>query len=195
MSDRITLSSSTAASTNRFVTSVIMKVGAYTLANTTATHGAGFLVTVGLTTNGAADTLGTIAVVGVDLAGKTVTETITPAAGATTTGTQIFRKLTSVTGAGWVSDGTPDNIIVGQAVDAYVMGTGGTLRGVFINTTSATAIVLTDSVGQVASLAASIAVGQYLAGVPIYGYLKVTHTSTSNYLIWTTGTQPALETS
>ena len=43
---RTNLSSSTAAVTNRFVTSTNMKVGAYTLANTSAAWSGGFTVTV-----------------------------------------------------------------------------------------------------------------------------------------------------
>jgi hypothetical protein len=188
------LSATTAAVTNRFVTSVSMKVGAYTLANTTAAHGAGFLVTVTHTAVDAADTLGTIVVVGKDLAGQAATETLTPTGSGTTTGTTIFRSLTSVTGAGWVIAGGNDTIIVGQAADAYIMGSGGELFAVVVNATTATSIALADSAGTFATLKASIGENTYYYQAAISGYLKVTHAGTSNYTVLHTPTIPTYVT-
>jgi hypothetical protein len=92
----------TAAVANRFVTSTNMKVGAYTLANTTPVwSGAGFVTVTHTEVGGGVDTLGTIVVVGVDLSGQTRTDTITPVNGTTATGVIPFRTITSVTGVGW----------------------------------------------------------------------------------------------
>jgi len=65
---------------------------------------------------GTEDTNGTIVVVGKDLAGNTITETLTPDAGKTVAGAKAFAEITSITGAGWVidgSEGTADKITVG----------------------------------------------------------------------------------
>jgi len=98
-----------------FVASVDMKVGAYTLAHTAPDVGARN-VTVTQTATGTEDTNGTIVVVGKDLAGNVITETLTPNAGATVAGGKCFATITSITGAGWVIDGvegTKDKIRVG----------------------------------------------------------------------------------
>ena len=98
-----------------YVASVDMKVGAYTLAKTAPDVGARN-VTVTQTAVDAEDTNGTIVVVGKDLAGNTITETLTPKAGETVAGTKAFAEITSITGAGWAVDaidGTKDKITVG----------------------------------------------------------------------------------
>ena len=98
-----------------FVASVDMKVGAYTLAHTAPDVGARN-VTVTQTATGTEDTNGTIVVVGKDLAGNEITETLTPNAGATVAGAKAFASITSITGVGWVidgSEGTEDKITVG----------------------------------------------------------------------------------
>ncbi len=95
-----------------FVTSVNMKVGAYTLAHTAPDCGARN-VTVSQTAVGAEDTNGTIVVVGTDLAGNAITETITPNGGATVAGAKCFATITSVTGAGWVIGEGNDTVTVG----------------------------------------------------------------------------------
>lgn len=182
---------SSAAVANRFVTSTAMKVGTYTLANSAAVHGAGFLVTVTHTTVATGtDTLGTITVVGINLAGQPATDTITPVADNTATGTVIFRSVTSVTGAGWVIAGGNDTLTVGHAAGAYAMGSSGDLFAIVINTTSASTITLEDAAGAIATLKASIAEGTYYFQCTVAGYLKVTHTSTSNYTLLHTGTMP-----
>ena len=98
-----------------YVVSADMKVGAYTLAHTAPDVGARN-VTVTQTAVGTEDTNGTIVVVGKDLAGNTITETITPNDGETVAGTKAFAEITSITGAGWAVDaaeGTKDKITVG----------------------------------------------------------------------------------
>lgn len=104
------------ADVDRFVTSTNMKVGAYTLAQTTPTDGLARNVTVTVTAGATADTMGTVTVVGKNLLDETITETITPVAGSTVAGTKAFKSITSVTGAGWAIDGvegTNDTITVG----------------------------------------------------------------------------------
>ena len=98
-----------------FVTSADMKVGAYTLAKTAPDVGARN-VTVTQTATDAEDTNGTIVVVGKDLAGNAITETLTPNAGDTVAGTKAFAEITSITGVGWAVDGSgavADKITVG----------------------------------------------------------------------------------
>jgi len=98
-----------------YVVSADMKVGAYTLAHTAPDVGARN-VTVTQTAVDAEDTNGTIVVVGKDLAGNTITETLTPNAGETVAGTKAFAEITSITGVGWAidaSEGKADKITVG----------------------------------------------------------------------------------
>lgn len=95
-----------------YVASVDMKVGAYTLAHTAPDVGARN-VTVTQTAVDAEDTNGTIVVVGTDLAGNVISETLTPNAGETVAGTKAFATITSITGAGWVTGGGADKITVG----------------------------------------------------------------------------------
>lgn len=100
-----------AAADNYVVTQTDMKVGAYTLAHTTLD--AARNVTVTHTATSTVDTLGTVAVVGTDIYGNEITETITPSNGTTVQGVKAFKTITSVTGAGWeVADGA-DKIKVG----------------------------------------------------------------------------------
>ena len=98
-----------------YVVSADMKVGAYTLAKTAPDVGARN-VTVTQTATNTEDTNGTIVVVGKDLAGNTITETLTPNAGETVAGTKAFAEITSITGAGWevdAAEGKADKITVG----------------------------------------------------------------------------------
>ena len=188
------LAASTAAVTNRFVTSTNMIVGAYTLANTTPTWAGGCFVTITHTANGAADTLGTIAVVGVDLAGNVGrTESITPIGSGTATGTIAFRTITSITGVGWVINAGNDTIVAGVAAGSIVCGTSGRLEAVVVNATAAATIVLSDSTGTIATLAASIANGHYIygqSGVDFTGFLKVALTSTNDITVVHSKTAP-----
>jgi Ca2+-binding RTX toxin-like protein len=87
-----------------------MKVGTYTIAhqpdvprNITVTH----------TAVGAADTLGTITVLGTDRDNKVISEVITPLAGTVASGVRAFKTITSITGAGWVIGAGNDTITIG----------------------------------------------------------------------------------
>jgi len=97
-----------------------MKVGAYTLAATTMPE-AGIarklLITV-TQVGGVNDTMGTLAIVGTDLAGSALSETIAPVAASTATTLNAFKAVTSITGASWVRDagaGTEDTITIGTS--------------------------------------------------------------------------------
>jgi hypothetical protein len=99
---------------NRLVTSANMKVGAYTVANGgVAADGNPFVVSLTHTTATGADTLGTVTVTGTDLVGATVRETLTPVADAMVVGSQVFKTVTEVVGAGWVINGGNDTLVVG----------------------------------------------------------------------------------
>lgn len=95
---------------DRIVTSANMKVGAYTIA---AQPDVPRNITVTQTAVDAEDTNGTVVIVGTDIAGNVITETLTPNAGATVAGAKAFKTITSVTGAGWVIGGGNDTITVG----------------------------------------------------------------------------------
>jgi hypothetical protein len=176
------LSASTAAVTNRFVTTTNMKVGEYTLANATAAHGAGFKVTATITAVTGNDTPGTLVVVGIGMDGQPLTETITLAAGTGGNGSKIFRSLTSVTGAGWVINVGNDTIVVGNAADAYITDGPSELYAVVVNSTTATSIALATAGPAVGTLKASIAENTYYYQC-VVSTLRVTHAGTSNYTI------------
>lgn len=101
------------AVTARYVTTASMKVGAYIIANPAPVGGGARNLTVFHTINGGLDTLGTLDIVGTDLADAVLTETITPSNGATVQGLRAFKTVVSVTGVGWVDNGGADTIIVG----------------------------------------------------------------------------------
>ena len=101
------------ADPDKIVTTVDMKVGAYTIA---AQPDVPRNITVTSTAVGTADTMGTIAVVGTDVNDQPISEVITPVSGSLVAGLKAFKTVVSVTGAGWVIDaveGTKDTIIVG----------------------------------------------------------------------------------
>lgn len=192
------IAATTAAVTNRIVASANMKVGAYTVANASPVWQGGALITVTHTqVGGVTDTLGTIVVVGKDLTGTTITETITPLESTVATGTKIFRSVTSVTGAGWVIDTTADTIVVGVAADSYAVGSGGTIGGILVNNSVAAAIVISDARGTIVTVPASQAAGTYynLNGVDFSGYLKIATTSTNNVTVFHSTTFPSFATS
>jgi len=98
---------------DRIVTSTDMKVGAYAIA---AQPDVPRNITVTQTAGDTEDTNGTIVIVGTDIAGNAITETLTPNAGETVAGAKAFKTVTSVTGVGWVIDAaekTKDTITVG----------------------------------------------------------------------------------
>ena len=103
-----------AADTNYIVEIADMKVGAYVLAHQpdvcrrlSVTHA---------TVVAGTDTLGTLTFVGTDYNGYTISEVVTPLADAVAYTVQAFKTLASITGAGWVTAGGADTIIIG--VDA-----------------------------------------------------------------------------
>ena len=101
------------ADPDRIVTTVDMKVGAYTIA---AQPDVPRNITVTSTAVGTADTMGTITAVGTDADDQPLTEVLTPISGSLVVGAKAFKTVASVTGAGWVIDaveGTKDTIIVG----------------------------------------------------------------------------------
>ena len=184
----------TAAVANRFVTSVNMANGTYTLANTTPVWSGACLVTVTHTAVTGNDTLGTITVVGTDLSGQTRTDVITPLAGTVATGSVPFRTITSATQAGWVINVGNDTIVIGCAAGNIACGSQGTLQGVLVNNTVATAFSVADATRTILTVPASQAAGTFYEfgdGVDFGGHLKVLTTSTNDVTVFHTGTSPA----
>lgn len=186
----------TAAVANRIVTSASMKVGTYTIANASPVWSGGAFITITHTAVDAADTLGTITIVGTNLAGQTISETITPLSGTVATSTKVFRTVTSATGAGWVINGGNDTITIGVAAGNIACGTGGTLGGVLVNNSVAAAITISHAGGTIITVPASQAAGTYynLGGVNFNGYLKVATTSTNDVTVFHTPTVPSYAT-
>jgi hypothetical protein len=186
---RMHLAAATAAATNRFVVSANMKVGAYALANAGAqpTEGARHVTVTHTQVGGVTDTLGTITVVGKDLAGNTITESITPLDGTIATGVKWFASVISVTGVGWVVDTTADTIVVGCTAAAIAVEGSGVLHGVAVNTTAAGAVTIADQAGTIAVLKASIAEGLYLFDVAFSGYLSITAAAASDLTVLHSG--------
>jgi hypothetical protein len=99
-----------------FVVSVDMKVGEYTLAKTVMPGNVARNIIVTQTKTDTEDTNGTIVIVGTDLAGNAITETLTPKDGTVVAGAKCFRAITSMTGVGWAVDavqGTKDKVKIG----------------------------------------------------------------------------------
>jgi hypothetical protein len=175
----------TAAVANRIVTSTNMKVGAYTIANATPVWGGAALITVTHTeVGGGVDTLGTIVVVGTDLNGQVITDTITPVT------------VTSVTGVGWVIGTGNDTITVGVAAGNIVCTTGGSIGGILVNNAVAATIVVSDARGTIVTVPASQAAGTFynLNGVDFSGFLKVATTSTNDVTVFHTTSFPTYAT-
>lgn len=180
------LNAANAAVTNRFVVSVNMANGAYTLANSTPSWSAGACtLTATITANTGNDTPGTLTVVGTGINGQPVTETITLVAAGTANGVVPFKTITSITQAGWVINGGNDTIIVGQAAGQIVASGSGKLYAVVVNTTAAAAVVLADQARTIATLKVSIAEGHYIygPGLDFAGFLRVTLTSTNDITV------------
>jgi hypothetical protein len=179
------IAATTAAVANRIVASANMKVGTYTIANASPVWAGGAFITVTHTqVGGVTDTLGTIAIVGKDLFGNAISETITPLDGTVATSTKVFRSVTSATGAGWVVDTTADTIVIGVAAGSIAATGGGTVCGAVVNNSVAAAITLSDSSGTIATIPASAAAGlEYRYDVPWSGYLKIATTSTNDVTV------------
>ncbi len=105
---------------DRFVVNTNMKVGAYTVAVGTMPEAAiarKLLITV-TQVGGVNDTMGTLAIVGTDIAGNALSETIAPTAAGAVETLNAFKTVTSITGAGWVRDagaGSEDTIKIGTS--------------------------------------------------------------------------------
>ena len=176
------IAATTAAVADRIVTSANMKVGAYTIANASPVWAGGALITVTHSqVGGVTDTLGTIVLVGKDLHGQALTETITPLDGTVATGTKVFRSITTATGVGWVINTGNDTITIGVAAGSYAAVRGGLLHSVIVNNSVAATIVLSDSSGTLFTIPASQAAGtEYLYNIPYSGFLKIATTSTND---------------
>jgi hypothetical protein len=185
---------STAAVTNRFVTSVNMANGAYTIANASPTWSGGCLVTATVTANTGNDTVGTLALVGTGLDGRPLTETLTLVAAGTATSSKVFRTITSATQAGWVINGGNDTIVVGCAAGNVAVGSTGKLFGVLINNTVAAAATVSDASRTIITIPASQAAGTFYEfaddGVDFGGRLTVSTTSTNDITVFHSGTLP-----
>lgn len=183
---------------DRWVASANMKVGLYTLLNSGAnpTPGTARKVTLVRTVNGAADTPGTIDIVGKNLAGQVITESMVPGAnGITVTSTNWFASITSVTGVGWVIAEANDTIVVGIDGNYLIVAEGtGVLHGLTINTTAAGSITIADAKGTIGVLPANAAVGQYLYGAPYSGYLRVELVAASDVTVVHSGSLPTYAT-
>jgi hypothetical protein len=168
-----------------------MKVGALTL-TATLTPGTGArLVTCTRTVDGAADTPGTLVVVGKNLANQTITETIAVGAhGILVTGTKLFASITTITGAGWVIAGNNDTIIVGMAAEHFIAEGAGVLKGILITEAVASAINVMDGAKTLAIFPASMAIGYYELNVNYGGGLRVEPQGNSKISIIHTPSMP-----
>lgn len=180
------INAATAAVANRFVASVNMANGAYTVANASPAYPGGTRIVATITANTGNDTPGTITVVGTGINGQPLTEVITLVAAGTATGVQVFRTVTSITQAGWAINGGNDTIVVGCEAGSLVAVGPGKLWAVVVNATAAAAVVIADANGTIATLKASIAENTYpfgQTGVDFTGWLRVTTTSTNDITV------------
>jgi len=180
-----TIAAAPAASANGYKTSVDMANGAYALDALVPTFGARH-VTMTRTVVNAADTPGTITVVGKSPSGEVITEVITPGAhGVLVTGTKFFASLVSATQAGWVlGAAAADTIVIGWDAQNAVTAGSGTLHAIVINTTAAGAITVADSKGIIATIPSNVAVGTfYEYDVEFSGYLRVEPAAASNITV------------
>ncbi len=183
---------STAAVTNRFVVSVNMANGAYTVANPSPTWSGGCLVTATITGVAGNDTPGTATIVGTGINGQPLTEILTLTAGGLATSTNAFRTVTSITQAGWVAVSTADTIVFGCAAGNVACGSQGTLGGVLVNNTVATAVTISDATRTIITIPASQAAGTYYPiNADFGGRLVVSTTSTNDITVFHTPTSPA----
>jgi hypothetical protein len=177
------LAAVTTAVTNHLVTSTNMKVGAYTLANTTMPTAGGRKITATITAVTGNDTPGTLTIVGTGMDGEALTEVLTLIAASTATTSGIFKTVSSITGAGWVINTGNDTIVVGVAAGAYLAERSGILHAVNVNTTAAGSITIEDSTGVIAILKSSIVEGLYLFDCRFTSWLKVTQAAASDSTI------------
>ena len=168
-----------AAVANGYVVSTNMIVGAYSLAATTPTFGARH-VTLVRTVVVEADTPGTVVVLGVDPNGKVISETLVVGAnGVTVTGVLFFATITSMTGVGWVSGGTPDTIVIGwDAINANAVKTGsGILHALLIEVAPTGTVTFNDATGAKMILPAAFPIGLYPLDIGFAGKIEVVETA------------------
>ena len=185
----------TAAVADRFITATIMKRGTYGApanSGTMPTAGARH-VTITLTRNGAVDNpLGTITIVGTDVAGNVISEVMTPLDNTIATSALWFKTVTAVTGGQtWITADAEDGIVVGCAAASIVAQGSGVLHGVAVNTTANGTITIADAGGTIAVLKASIAEGLYLFDVNWSGYLSITAAAASDITVIHSGSMPS----
>jgi hypothetical protein len=178
---------------NGYMASADMRVGAYTLTANAPTANARH-VTCTRTVAGNADTPGTLVLVGKDLSGQTITETLTVGANSiVVSSTKFFSYLTSATGAGWVVDvgtTTKDTLEIGwDAVQAVATGSG-VLHSIIVNTTAAGSITVADAKGTIAVLKSNIAEGTYVYDVAYSGYLRIEPVAASDITVVYSGSRP-----
>jgi hypothetical protein len=164
-----------AAVANGYVVSTNMIVGAYGLAATQPTFGARH-VTLVRTVVVEADTPGTVVVLGVDAYGKVITETLVVGAnGVTVTGTLFFATITSLTGVGWVSGGTPDTIVIGwDAVNAAAIKSGsGILHAILMEVANTGILTFNDATGAKMILPAAFPIGLYPLDIGFAGKIEL----------------------
>jgi hypothetical protein len=105
------------ANTGWFKAAGNMQLGAYALINTKFPGGGvGYVTATSTQVGGFDDTMGTLDIVGTDIDDAPATESIIPLNGSTVVGTQLFKTITSITGAGWTRDGaggSEDTIVIG----------------------------------------------------------------------------------
>jgi hypothetical protein len=102
------------ADVDRYFASAAMHNGAYTLLNDGLPgDGNARNVTATQTANGTEDTNGTLLVTGLNVLGQEITETLIPNDGATVAGTKAFASVSSIVGAGWVTQAGADTITLG----------------------------------------------------------------------------------
>ena len=86
----------------------------------TGSAASGVFVTAGLTNQGGADTPGTLALVGTDVAGGAQTETLALVANSTVVSTKVFKTITAATVASWTAADGADLLVVGYAQGGIV---------------------------------------------------------------------------
>lgn len=102
---------------DRFVVSANMKVGAYTVAVGTmpeASVARKLLITV-TQVGGVNDTMGTLTIVGTDISGAALTESVAPTANSTKETAYAYKTVESITGVGWVINTGNDTIKIGTS--------------------------------------------------------------------------------
>jgi hypothetical protein len=170
----------TAADDDLIVTTVDMKVGAYTVA---AQPTSPSKIGVKVTTVGNADTMGTIKFVGTDINNAAIEETIIPISGSTVWTTRYFKTVTSATGAGWVvsADTSKDTIIIGIPATGGIEG-----RGQGVTFICLSGIIYINPLGTAATTSIKLVAGQAqdLLVPDVLSYISDGNAATFQCEIW-----------